>query len=239
MLLEGLVDERNRELWEDLNSAYNIELIYTKREDYMIHSQGMNATIFIKEDDICGASFTHELLHLWIRKHNCFIGIHLDKSLRYDSDIGHFFHDYFLQFLGNAVDHMKMLPVFLAMGYPTKKFIRDYALDKLPEHEFLIIQRGLPRKTWFSTYYTKYCFLNFIGKYFALMSCPNDSFDYPTRLAQLESLNPQLYEILERFSKGWVELELGSTDPMRISDHELVYQFVMELRNWIAGKKFK
>ena len=76
MLIEGLVDSRNSLLWNELNSTCSISIESTELDEYAISSKENNSIIYVSKNNINSSSFTHELLHLLLRKKGVNIGVY-------------------------------------------------------------------------------------------------------------------------------------------------------------------
>ncbi|QJD81636.1 hypothetical protein [Spirosoma rhododendri] len=139
-----------------------------------------------------------------------------------------------LEFLANALDHLKMLPLFLDLGYEPRQFIADYALDKGSDQLILPITKAF----LFKGHYSKIAFDAYIGRYFAIIACPNPEHNYGRALKQLKNLDADLYAISEKFAQNWKVLnpaEAGHEQEGRIL---IAYPFVEELNEWVTNKTF-
>ena len=74
METEGLLDDKNIELWKTLNSDYEIVIQKEKRSDYLSYSKDKKTIIYVPNDNLNSASFAHELLHVYLRSKKVFIG---------------------------------------------------------------------------------------------------------------------------------------------------------------------
>lgn len=63
----GLIDDRNFELWNSLRIDHDIEIRKENRSDYLAFSKSGKTIISVPYDNIDSASFTHELLHIYLR----------------------------------------------------------------------------------------------------------------------------------------------------------------------------
>ena len=70
----GLLDNRNLVLWNTLTSVQSIEIQKEKRVDYLVFSKNEKSIIYVPFDNLNVSSFTHELLHIYLRTKQVFIG---------------------------------------------------------------------------------------------------------------------------------------------------------------------
>ena len=67
-MLAGLVDNRNTTLLNELKQNYKIEVkLVNDTDKYTCHSIDQKSTIYVPKTRICPESFTHELLHIFLR----------------------------------------------------------------------------------------------------------------------------------------------------------------------------
>ena len=80
----GLIDKRNIDLWETLNKEFEISIVRQNQDTYSVYTRSGKATISIPLDKADCASFTHELLHIYMKKKEVFIGGGLKLSVMGD-----------------------------------------------------------------------------------------------------------------------------------------------------------
>ena len=230
----GLVDKNNLSLWNSLIKEYEIKIKKEKRNDYGVFSINNSSTIYVPINNINSVSFTHELLHIWLRKKEVYIGASIKNSINDNKLISYVFSDELVEHIGNTLDHIKMLPEYIKLGYPIELFITDYNGEKLTENEVLLLKKKFKPKGLLKKTYKKKYIDFFIGKYFAIASCPNNSFDYKKRKEQLKNIDYELFNILENFINTWIEFDI---DDKNNSYHILVFDFIDELETWITAKQ--
>jgi len=124
----GLIDNRNLELWNSLLTIQDIEIRREKRPDYLAFSKSGKTIIYVPIDYLDTASFTHELLHIYLRTKEVFIGGRLTLSIKESEKLSKIFSDNLIDHFGNCLDHIKMLPEFLNLGYNERDFLSDFVL---------------------------------------------------------------------------------------------------------------
>ncbi|MBN8878043.1 MAG: hypothetical protein J0I32_10890 [Sphingobacteriales bacterium] len=226
--MSKLIDNRNQEVWNVVKSRYDVNVVFHGSREHHVFYQNDMARISIPAGDYSADSFTHELLHLYLEvkefRLSGFVLLFLKENKRISSilTIGLLHH------ISNVIDHAKMLPLYLQMGFKRELFLMDYCERKCEEYHLTIIEAGfqkdsLLRVTAIDLY---------IGKFFAIKSCPNPSFDYTPFLSRMREAEPSLYEILDKFWKAVVTLNIETTE---LHYHlELAGDFKDELEQWLA-----
>lgn len=235
----GLIDNRNLELWNSLRMVHTIEIRKENRPDYLAFSKSGKTIIFVPFDNIDPASFTHELLHIYLRTKEVFIGGRLTLSIKESEKLSQIFSDNLIDNIGNCLDHIKMLPEFLNLGFNEKDFLSDYSANKLTDDEILKIKKHYTITISFKRVYNASVVDFFIGKYFASNSCPNKSYHYQSQLNELEKIDPDLFQILETFLNEWKNFDYNDTNPITGSYHSLLFNFIENLEKWTDGKTIK
>ena len=115
--LTVLIDDKNTDLWNELSELYEIELISSPEQNYMSKISGKTATIGIYENDLSAASFTHELLHLYLKSKNVKIEEDFNRALETSKKINSLFSSGLKEHVTSCLEHVLMRPLFLEMGY--------------------------------------------------------------------------------------------------------------------------
>jgi hypothetical protein len=232
----GLIDNRNISLWNELLAVHEINIQREKRLDYLAYSKNNTTTIYVPIDNIDSASFTHELLHVWLRTKDIFIGGGLTMSIKSSRVLLKIFSDNLIEHIGNCLDHIKMLPEFNRLGYDTNEFLSDSFVNKLTEEDLNKIRNYFVISTPALKIYNSTAIDFFIGKYFAAIACPNITIDYVPQLNSLKKIDDELYQILEDFSNAWANFDYSDKNPITGSYNILLFDFIDNLENWTVGK---
>lgn len=233
----GLVDNKNSDLWNELQAVQRIEIQFEKRKEYYAFSQNDKSVIHIPDNDINPASFTHELLHIYLRTKKVFIGGGLKLSIKEKPTLSRIFSEALLEHIGNCLDHIKMLPEFLKIGYDRKEFLLDYSTNKFTDEELRNLKANFIHNGFFKKVYNASAVDFYVGKYFAIGTCPNNELDYSNALNELQKIDKDLFSILEKFLKEWIDFDYTNDDPIAGSYHLFLFDFVDELENWTKGKQ--
>ena len=233
---QGLIDNRNLKLWDTLRSIHEIEIYKEIRPDYSSFSNSGKTIIYVPFNNLDTASFTHELLHIYLRTKQVFIGGGLILSIKNSQVLSKIFSNDLLDHIGNCLDHIKMLPEFLQLGYNKNEFISDYSINKLTKEEIAKIKELFTTGIWFRKVYDAKAIDAFVGKYFAVNACPNDSFDYAKQLVDLKKIDSDLFQILDTFLTNWKDFDFNNTDPITGNYHMLLFNFIENLEKWTRRK---
>jgi|WetSurMetagenome_2_1015567.scaffolds.fasta_scaffold06539_2 hypothetical protein len=240
MDLKGLIDSRNNDLWNTLSKAREINIQREKVSTYSAFSKGNKTTIYVPLDNNDPGSFTHELLHIFLRTKDVYIGAGLQNSVKESKVLSIIFSDQLIEHIGNCLDHIKMYPEFLKLGYNPEEFLSDYSENKLTNDEIQNIKKHFIRPGFFKkAIYNKSAIDVFIGKYFAAISCPNKTFEYSSQLTELSQIDPDLYNILDSFITSWKSFDFNDKDPITSGYQTILYDFIESLENWTIGKTIK
>lgn len=235
----GLIENRNLELWNSLRLIHEIEIRKEKRPDYHAFSKSGKTIISVPFDCLDTASFTHELLHVYLRTKQVFIGGQLKLSIKKNKKLSKIFSGYLIAHIGNCLDHIKMLPEFLKLGYNESDFLSDYSVNKLTAEEISRIKKHFTTCLLFKKVYNASAIDFFIGKYFAANSCSNKSYDYNSQLSELKKIDPDLFQILETIMTDWKNFDYNDTDPITGSYHSILLDFIDNMEKWSDGKTIK
>lgn len=232
-----LLDEKNTGLWQYLNERHRINIRRENRADYFASHSGGETVIHVPADRHDPACFTHELLHIyfWVN------GIDTENSLQILIEkkemLKRFCSRHLLEQVANYLEHLKMYPVFLRMGYRAESFYPGYHTWQLTNEDLQVIREHYRRRFFFQYYYHSYGIGRFIEKYFAARACPNPGFDYSKQLQQLKAISPSLYGILNRFAENWTSFDVKSAQKPAASSYRLIVaDFITELEHWAKGK---
>jgi hypothetical protein len=231
--ISKLIDKRNESLWDEINSKYQVDLQPSSNSEYACYSKSNTVTFFVPTDNYCPDSFTHELLHVYIRLKEVYIGSNLILRINSSRVLQRVFNDRLLEHVSNCLDHIKMLPVYLGMGFGKDKFLLDYYDNKCTDYELANIKRYYKNGNRFNSQAVE----TFIGKFFAVKADPNDSYDYLSCLTKLKKIDEKLYKTLDDFVISWQNYDLDSTDIFN-SYRNLVDKLYEELKAWMTNKEF-
>ena len=226
-MIEGLLDSRNKDLFSDISQVIriNIELIHNT-DVYTCYSEQYASTIFVPASNISSSAFTHELLHLYLRSKGVFIGARLTRKLSSSANLSSIYTPLLLDHISNSLDHMKMLPIFLSLGYDDHEFIIDYYEDKCPMSEIKLLEKEWtipPLKNHLEFY---------LEKYFAIQACPNPKLEYLEQLKTLEQLEPNLFKINQELIQNWQRMSLQEDSEPEKKYIDIGEEYIVKIKKW-------
>ena len=227
------IDSRNELLWNILSHDYNITIENSADDTFGCFTKSKRAIIFIPYESTCKDSFTHELLHIYLKQKMIFIGEYLARRFQKDEILSEVFSELLIRHIGNCLDHLKMVPKFLSMGFDGTKFLYDYDTPKCSDDDCLLLSIALKRTT--SSWKLAADF--FLGKYFGMKSCPNNLFNYSKHLEHLQDIDNNLFSILESFWMSWEMFDIENNDPVVLCYEDFCDVFLNDLKEWTLDMK--
>ncbi|AXG74738.1 hypothetical protein DVK85_11050 [Flavobacterium arcticum] len=165
------------------------------------------------------------------------VGVYIGGCLKINSLSDVKLHKIFSQDLldniSNNLNHIKMLPLFLELGYDVEDFQDDYYLDKGKNEDFHLLQKGFCFDSYKGLVYLDKAIDCYIGIYFSAKACPNKSFDYSKFYADLKNIDMHLFVILENYFEDWLKYDY--TDKFG-SYQDITYNFMSILKSWCEDK---
>ncbi len=173
------------------------------------------------------------MLHMYLRMNDCFIGAGLRNTVKQSRILTSILTPELLEHMGNCFDHIKMLPMFLDMGFDRNRFILDYDTKKCTTEDlkFLKINYQIDKKV------NPKAVDFFVGKVLAIKADPNDSFDYSKELISLSKIDPLLFQILDSMIEDWKKIKVVNRDIMEDSYHTILIYFYNEMKRWLSKTK--
>jgi hypothetical protein len=228
--LNILIDEKNIDLWNELNEIYQIELIESPEPNYMSRVSGNIATICIYVHELSSASFTHELLHIYLKSKNVRITEDFYNAMENSERLNNLFSSDLKEHLTNCLEHKLMLPIFLEMGYENRFFISDYNEIKMDDKKL----DALLSRYRVNGVYDKEAVDFFIGKFIAMKSCNNKSFKYYKYFKAFQKLDKRMHKLLSEFWSDWTTYDFQNDND---NYNEILEYFIEDLNGWISKKK--
>lgn len=232
------IDSANLKLWETMNQSFNISIDYSLENCYCNFFQKGNCIIYVPRMSAPdSASFTHELLHIYLPYHKTYIGGTVEGMLKETYPLNIIFDKKLYDHISNSLEHIKMLPIYLNMGYPIETFLLDYNNNKLTDEEVDCLCQHY-KKGLFRTKYNRKAINLFIGKFFAVKADINNNNQYDRQMSALKTLDNTLYSALEKFWNSWIEYDVEKQREVWEDDyHEMVNVLVDDLTDWGKDKK--
>jgi len=234
MYLSKLIDDRNRPLWESLNAAFTIDIELSDNDEYSCFNINKNSTIYVVPHDLSPESFTHELLHLYLRLKETYIGAAFTMMVKDSKTLTKIFSDPLLDHVGNCLDHIKMFQIYDGLGFEPTKFIMDFDKIKCTSSDLKLLKQNYRKRGHYSCEAVDF----YIGKYIAIQADFNDAIDYDYCLSEMKRLDPSLFGLLERFIIAWEDFDIESDDIIASSYHLILNDLYEDLKKWLSKKVF-
>ena len=226
------IDTRNKALWEELNSSnYTIRLQESTEPNYGSYCQDKNVTIYVLPSKPSCASFAHELLHAKYYIDGVTAGGCLKRMILEDKVLNDVLTQDTIELIANCMEHVKMLPQFLAMGYANYEFIDDYESSKLSLEELILLCKGYNTNRLSAMD-------RFIGTYCTMRADNNPAHKYGIMFFFMRLLDKRLFIIVEKFWDEWLQYDTNRHREICDPDYgQLVADFVHSLSKHFAKYK--
>lgn len=227
-LLELNLDDKNRSLWNEVSENCNIKLETSFEPNYISNFKDNEITIFIDIDKIESHSFTHELLHIKLKNDGMGAASYLNNKIRQSRNLNYIFSKNLEDHIGNCLEHVKMLPLFVNLGYRHSDFLSDLKKEKLKHKEVINIKSSFAQDNIIDKDTLDY----YIGKFFAAKACMGGN-NYHKPLTLMKNISPKLYDILKEFWADWLDFSIEEEPE---AYEEIIDIFVEELEDWANTK---
>lgn len=227
-----LIDDRNRDLWEELNQQYRIVIKENSETGYLTNFKEDVITVFIDKENLDPAPFTHELLHIYLKFKCVLVAGELRDRVTENKNLSIIFSVSLQDQLGNALEHQKMISLYRERGFENEKFVRDYEIKIMDTQQLHYLltsyrQRGSYSRDAVDVY---------IEKFFSMKASNNRDFDYSPYYQRLKSLDTTLFQILDRFWSNWLQYDIN--EPQEVY-RQMLDSFFQNLDRWVGKREFR
>jgi hypothetical protein len=232
--LDKLIDNRNNALWTDINKNCKVSFKKAIQPEYAVYQQSKKVTFYINEDNLSVSSFTHELLHVYLSLKGLHISGGLKNRIMTDEFFSLLFSYNLLEHMGNCLDHAKILPIYLELGFEKEKFITDFDVFKCTDTEINELER----------YYRIFNKINtnavdpYIGRLISIIADPNENFDYVQYLLRLKNIDSKLFEVINNLFVNWKKVKIENRTFLDDDYTDVLNVFVEELKTWKRTNTF-
>ncbi|NQX97590.1 MAG: hypothetical protein HRT73_06880, partial [Flavobacteriales bacterium] len=119
------MDESTITLLTELSKEFEISFNPWDKNYNEVFTQNKKAVINYNIKSINTETLAHELLHIWLKKFNYLSSNHIYLSFVNEGKLSKIFTKYLCDFIGNYMDHYKMYPKYINMGYKPEKFTQE------------------------------------------------------------------------------------------------------------------
>ncbi len=224
-----LIDDKNIDLWNELSNVYKIELIASTEEGYSSTVSDNSATISINENDLSATSFTHQLIHLYLKSKNVKIEEDFYPVLEKSEEINTLFSDGLKEHVAYCLELELKRPLFLKMGYENRLLTSDFNEPKMNKKMLDVLFKRYKNKGIYDREAVDF----FIGTFFAMKSCNNPAFKYHKHFIAFQELDKELYTLLSEFWLDWKTFDMEDTED---SYDKILQYFIEDLTGWVSEK---
>lgn len=226
------MDLNTSQLLSELRQEFEINFQPKDINFCEVFTQNGKSTIFYNPNIVDNESIAHELLHIWLNKFNYVIGNHIFVSFQSDWKLSKIFNKFLCDYIENCLDHYKMYPKYLEMGFGPEKFIMNGLDEKCSINDIKKLHLKFLNK------YKPDSINRYIG-YLISIYADHVENNYDKHLELLQKKEPELFKIVTDFWNKWVEFDIENIDAIHNSDIELAESFMIEMEDWIEYKKLK
>jgi len=238
MELDKLLDTKNKRLYDFLCTKMAIKLNFYTENNYGVFICKGEARIDIPENNYSSASFTHELLHILLSVYGVNISgaikIQKNESKYLSSVISNELADH----VSNVLEHRKMLPLFIELGYDRMSFLSDSICPVLTDKEVNKFKSLFKMGMIFCRSITHDVVDCYIAKYIAAKGACIGTIDYSSQISEMYKIEPELCTIMDSVISRW-----GKYDEKREGDiltdtyNSIVYDFLTSIEEWLKSHK--
>lgn len=230
--INQFIDERNSELWNSLSSNFKISIEPSNNKEYSCFTQNNDAILYVDENNICKDSFTHELLHIYLKDKEFFLGSSLKLAIAQSRILSRLFSEALIEHIGNCLDHLKMFEIYKDLGFRQDKFLLDFYDYKCTDIEISDLRRNYKIGNKINTIAVDF----YVGKLVAILCDPNVENDYQQPLTIFKKLDTKLYSIVEKLIEDTKAYDLNNDD-IFVSYRDISNDFYSNLISWIKNNK--
>lgn len=232
--LDKLIDNRNQNLWYDINKNYKVSFKKSLQSEYAACQQSNKVTFYIDENNFCVSSFTHELLHVFLSLKGLHISGGLKNRIIFDEFFNSILSYNLLEHIGNCLDHVKMLPIYLELGFEREKFTTDFDVFKCTETELNELERSYKVINKINTNTVD----AYIGRLVSIIADPNENFDYDKYLHRLKNIDSKLFLTICNLFDNWEKVKIENRTILDEDYISVLNVFIGELNTWKRTNAF-
>jgi hypothetical protein len=224
------LDHNNLELLAQLQKTFDIEF-EEKNIDYCeVFSKNNCSIIYYNPARIDNDSIAHELLHIWLSTFQYASGNTLYLLSLNDENLSKIFNKNLCAYIGNCMDHIKMYPRYISLGYNPEKFVTLGTREKSNINDLTNLDLKVS-----ATIYRSNAIELYIGNLTSIYAdhYPNN---YSKHLKLLEDMEPDLFKKTMTFWTNWKEFDIEKIDPIFYSDRAIINNYLMEMEAWLSNK---
>lgn len=223
--VEEELNEQNKQLLSEIRTKMSVKFEIFNKPYFVNYSLNNSVTIYVNPKIFKNSSVAHELLHAWFRGLGLYGSNMIYLSAREKPKLGVVLDKKLCDHIGNCMDHYKIYPKFLEMGYAPEDFLSSKGMqcDINSIRKLRIQSNGV---------YSAKQLNNYIGYLISIYAdhLPND---YSQHLIQMQSIEPELYNVVSEFWQAWKNVDIENPDQFTRTDFESINGFIMNIEDWM------
>lgn len=228
--INQFIDERNSDLWNLLNKNFSIKIEPSNNREYSCFTKNSDAILFVDQNNICKESFSHELLHIYLKYKEFYLGSSLTLTLAQSRILNRLISIDLTEHIGNCLDHLKMFEIYKDLGFRPEKFLSDYSDYKCTDIELNQLTKNYRNGKRINTTTVDF----YIGKLIAMLCDPNLENNYEKPLIKFKKLDSKLYFAVEKLVGDTKAFNLDNDD-LFVSYRDISNDFYLNLISWIRA----
>lgn len=230
--INQFIDGRNSDLWSLLNSNFKITVESSNNGEYSCFTKSNEAILYVDKNNICKDSFTHELLHIYLKHKEFYLGSSLKFMITQNRTLNRLCSEVLLEHIGNCLDHLKMFKIYKDLDFRQEKFLLDYYDYKCTDEDLNNLKRNYKAGNIINANAVDF----YIGKLVAILSDSNFENNYVKPLTIFKELDTKLYFTVERLIEDTKAFNLDNDD-IFVSYRDISDNFYSNLIDWIKVNK--
>lgn len=226
------IDNRNAQLWQEIKVSVQVRIEPSTEPNYGCYWESKDSVIIFVTNTPNPASFAHELLHIKLSIDGLRAGGCFRTVMQQNKVLGSIFTKGAIDHVTNCMEHVKMLPYFLNLGYANEDFLSDYHKSRMNSFYLLFI------KCQFLYGNRRWAFTQLICSVIAMMSDNNPGHEYSKCYRRIAAFAPELYSAISDFWNEWLAYDITKTDEWNspIDFWEGTHNFEARLENLVRDK---
>jgi hypothetical protein len=225
---EELLDEQNKQLLSEIRNKMSVKFEIFNKPYFENYSINDNVTVYVNPKIFSNSSVAHELLHAWFRGLGLMGSNLIYLSAKEKPKFSNVFDKKLCDHIGNCMEHYKIYPKFLEMGYVPEEFLSSKGMQ-------CDINNVRKLRTQSNGIHSAKHLNNYIGYLISIYAdhLPND---YSQHLVQMQNIEPELFDIVSEFWQAWRDVDIENSDPITRTDFEAINGFIISIEGWIENK---
>lgn len=236
--LDKLLDTNNKELYDFVSTRIPITVCYGPENNYGVFQRDHKAVVYIPKDNYSPDSFAHELLHVLMTTYGVNIGASIKSQKNESRQLSMVISDALADHISNVLEHRKMYPRYIALGYDKMRFLSDASSPVLTNEETAQIRILFKTGRFFNQRIKPVAVDYFMGKYLAAKGACIDAFDYSSQLSKMQVIQPELCLIMDSLLSRWDLYDETKEGDLESESHiDIAHDFLSDVEHWVKQHK--